>query len=316
MRGSAEAADGLPGAARHRHGAPARIPRVAERVAAARPSSTRTMLADVNAPGALGVLFDLVRDAERGHRRRRGRRRATSPSIREAFDHFDLVLGIIALRRAEEAAPPVPVDGDRAADRRAPRGARNAATSRAPTRSARISPRAASCSRIRRPARAGNAARSSGRGRSSRRRPGTHVAAARSSRPFPAPTRKAIIARDAKAVSPSYTRGYPLVMARGEGAIVEDVDGNLFLDCAAGIAVNSTGHSHPDVVAAIVEQSQKFLHMSGTDFYYEPQVRLAEEIAPHRADRRRRQDRSSATRAPRPTKRRSSWRAITRSGRS
>ncbi len=67
-------------------------------------------------------------------------------------------------------------------------------------------------------------------------------------------------------------------MARGEGAIVEDVDGNRFLDCAAGIAVNSTGHSHPEVVAAIVDQSQKFLHMSGTDFYYEPQVRLAEEI--------------------------------------
>src|SRR3954452_9018746 len=96
---------------------------------------------------------------------------------------------------------------------------------------------------------------------------------------LPGPNAQAIIARDAKAVSPSYTRGYPLVMARGEGAIVEDVDGNRFLDCAAGIAVNSTGHSHPDVVAAIVEQSQKFLHMSGTDFYYEPQVRLAEELA-------------------------------------
>jgi 4-aminobutyrate aminotransferase len=61
--------------------------------------------------------------------------------------------------------------------------------------------------------------------------------------------------------------------------MVEDVDGNLFLDCAAGIAVNSTGHSHPDVVKAITEQAQKFLHMSGTDFYYEPQVRLAEELA-------------------------------------
>jgi 4-aminobutyrate aminotransferase len=67
-------------------------------------------------------------------------------------------------------------------------------------------------------------------------------------------------------------------MARGTGAAVEDVDGNVFLDCAAGIAVNSTGHSHPDVVAAIVEQASKFLHMSGTDFYYEPQVRLAEEM--------------------------------------
>jgi 4-aminobutyrate aminotransferase len=96
---------------------------------------------------------------------------------------------------------------------------------------------------------------------------------------LPGPKAKALIERDGKSVSPSYTRGYPLVMARGEGAVVEDVDGNLFLDCAAGIAVNSTGHSHPDVVKAIVEQSQKFLHMSGTDFYYEPQVRLAEELA-------------------------------------
>jgi 4-aminobutyrate aminotransferase len=61
--------------------------------------------------------------------------------------------------------------------------------------------------------------------------------------------------------------------------MVEDVDGNLFLDCAAGIAVNSTGHSHPDVVKAITDQAQKFLHMSGTDFYYEPQVRLAEELS-------------------------------------
>ena len=60
---------------------------------------------------------------------------------------------------------------------------------------------------------------------------------------------------------------------------MEDVDGNVFLDCAAGIAVNSTGHSHPDVVRAITEQAQRFLHMSGTDFYYEPQVRLAEELA-------------------------------------
>jgi len=95
---------------------------------------------------------------------------------------------------------------------------------------------------------------------------------------LPGPKARAIIERDAAVVSSSYTRGYPFVMARGSGAIVEDVDGNCFLDCAAGIAVNSTGHSHPDVVAAIVEQSQKFLHMSGTDFYYEGQVRLAEEF--------------------------------------
>src|SRR6476469_6410348 len=97
--------------------------------------------------------------------------------------------------------------------------------------------------------------------------------------PLPGPKAKAIIERDAKYVSPSYTRDYPFVIARGEGAVVEDVDGNRFLDCAAGIAVNSTGVSHPDVVRAITEQAQKFIHMSGTDFYYEPQVRLAEELA-------------------------------------
>ncbi|MCC7126904.1 MAG: acetyl ornithine aminotransferase family protein [Acidobacteria bacterium] len=107
--------------------------------------------------------------------------------------------------------------------------------------------------------------------------------------PLPGPKAKAIIDRDREVVSTSYTRGYPFVMARGEGAVVEDVDGNRFLDCAAGIAVNSTGHSHPQVVAAIVEQAQKFLHMSGTDFYYEPQVRLGEvfnEIAPFDGQKR------------------------------
>jgi len=97
--------------------------------------------------------------------------------------------------------------------------------------------------------------------------------------PLPGPKAKAIIERDKQFVSPSYTRDYPLVIARGEGAIVEDVDGNRFLDCAAGIAVNSTGVSHPDVVKAISDQAGKFIHMSGTDFYYEPQVRLAEELA-------------------------------------
>ena len=86
------------------------------------------------------------------------------------------------------------------------------------------------------------------------------------------------------------TRDYPLVIAQGFGATVEDVDGNVFLDCTSGIAVTATGHSHPEVVHAIVEQAQKFLHMSGTDFYYEPQVRLAEELSaiapmpgPHRS---------------------------------
>ena len=107
---------------------------------------------------------------------------------------------------------------------------------------------------------------------------------------LPGPNAKALIERDSKVVSTSYTRDYPLVMARGEGVWVEDVDGNIFLDCTAGIAVTATGHSHPDVVRAITEQAGRFLHMSGTDFYYEPQVRLAEELSaiapmpgPHRS---------------------------------
>jgi 4-aminobutyrate aminotransferase len=97
--------------------------------------------------------------------------------------------------------------------------------------------------------------------------------------PLPGPKAAALIARDAAVVSPSYTRAYPLVIERGSGAMVEDVDGNVFLDCAAGIAVNATGHAHPQVVEAVREQASRFLHMSGTDFYYEPQVRLAEELA-------------------------------------
>ncbi|MCC7035649.1 MAG: acetyl ornithine aminotransferase family protein [Acidobacteria bacterium] len=107
--------------------------------------------------------------------------------------------------------------------------------------------------------------------------------------PLPGPKAKALIERDGKVVSTSYTRDYPFVMARGEGAVVEDVDGNRFLDCAAGIAVTATGHSHPQVVAAITDQAQKFLHMSGTDFYYEPQVRLGEimnEVAPFSGQKR------------------------------
>src|SRR5438046_8422122 len=95
--------------------------------------------------------------------------------------------------------------------------------------------------------------------------------------PLPGPHAKAIIERDKSVVSPSYTRGYPLVIERGCGSMVEDVDGNVFLDCAAGIAVNSTGHSHPAVVKAITDQAQKFLHLTGTDFDYEPQVRRPSE---------------------------------------
>ncbi|HEY3937319.1 MAG TPA: acetyl ornithine aminotransferase family protein [Bryobacteraceae bacterium] len=96
--------------------------------------------------------------------------------------------------------------------------------------------------------------------------------------PLPGPKAREIIARDQAVISPSYTRDYPLVMKRGAGAVVEDVDGNRFLDFAAGIAVVATGHSHPRVVQAIQKQAAEFLHMSGTDFYYESMVELAEKL--------------------------------------
>jgi 4-aminobutyrate aminotransferase len=96
--------------------------------------------------------------------------------------------------------------------------------------------------------------------------------------PLPGPRAAEWIARDTKVISTSYTRGYPLVAARGSGCTLEDVDGNLFLDFTAGIAVNATGHSHPDVVAAIAEQAAKLIHMSGTDFYYAPEIELAERL--------------------------------------
>jgi 4-aminobutyrate aminotransferase len=107
--------------------------------------------------------------------------------------------------------------------------------------------------------------------------------------PLPGPRARAIIERDAKVVSPSYTRCYPLVARKGEGAIVEDVDGNRFLDFTAGIAVVATGHCHPRVVEAIQQQAARLIHMSGTDFYYEELAALAEklnEIAPGDVPRR------------------------------
>jgi 4-aminobutyrate aminotransferase len=96
---------------------------------------------------------------------------------------------------------------------------------------------------------------------------------------LPGPKAKAIIDSDAAVMSPSYTRSYPLVVAKGEGAMVEDVDGNRFLDCSAGIAVVATGHCHPEVVKAIQRQAERLIHMSGTDFYYENMVTLAEKLA-------------------------------------
>jgi 4-aminobutyrate aminotransferase len=97
--------------------------------------------------------------------------------------------------------------------------------------------------------------------------------------PLPGPRARAVIERDHAVLSPSFTRSYPLVAARGEGALVEDVDGNRFLDLNAGIAVVATGHCHPEVVRAIQEQAARLIHMSGTDFYYENMVRLGERLA-------------------------------------
>jgi 4-aminobutyrate aminotransferase len=88
-----------------------------------------------------------------------------------------------------------------------------------------------------------------------------------------------LLERDAEFVSPSYTRLYPLVVERGSGAVIQDVDGNLFLDFTAGIAVTATGHCHPHVVGAITDQAHKLLHMSGTDFYYAPQIDLSQRLA-------------------------------------
>src|SRR5512140_2602709 len=87
--------------------------------------------------------------------------------------------------------------------------------------------------------------------------------------PLPGPKARAAVAADNRLISPSYTRSYPLVAKRGRGARGEDVDGNEFLDFAAGIAVTSTGHCHPEVVAAIQKQAAELIHISGTDFYYE-----------------------------------------------
>jgi 4-aminobutyrate aminotransferase len=95
----------------------------------------------------------------------------------------------------------------------------------------------------------------------------------------PGPKAQELLDRDARYVSPSYTRIYPLVVDRGSGAVIRDVDGNLFLDFTAGIAVTATGHCHPHVVAAITDQAQKLLHMSGTDFYYQPQIDLSQRLA-------------------------------------
>ena len=103
---------------------------------------------------------------------------------------------------------------------------------------------------------------------------------------LPGPKAQAMIARDKAVISPSYPRGYPFVMDHGRGVEVWDVDGNRFLDFSAGIAVVSTGHSHPRVVKAIQEQAEKFIHIS-SDFYHQKWIELAEyidRIAPFKED--------------------------------
>lgn len=95
---------------------------------------------------------------------------------------------------------------------------------------------------------------------------------------LPGPKAREIIESDCRYISPSYTRSYPLVAKSASGAIVEDVDGNRFLDFNAGIAVCSTGHCHPDVVRAIQNQAAQLIHMSGTDFYYEQMPQLARKL--------------------------------------
>jgi len=103
---------------------------------------------------------------------------------------------------------------------------------------------------------------------------------------LPGAKAKALIERDRAVISPSYPRSIPLVIDHGKGCNIWDVDGNRFLDFAAGIAVNSTGHSHPKVVKAIQEQAEKFIHIS-SDFYHEPWIALGEklnEIAPFGED--------------------------------
>jgi len=96
---------------------------------------------------------------------------------------------------------------------------------------------------------------------------------------LPGPNARRVVEADDCLISPSYTRSYPMVAKRGRGIRVEDVDSNEFLDFAAGIAVTSTGHCHPEVVKAIQDQAAELIHISGTDFYYESLVTMAERLS-------------------------------------
>jgi 4-aminobutyrate aminotransferase len=107
--------------------------------------------------------------------------------------------------------------------------------------------------------------------------------------PPPGPVSRELIQTDERFVSPSYTRFYPLAVKSGQGCVLEDMDGNLFLDFTAGIAVCATGHCHPRVVKAIQEQAARLIHICGADFYYPPLRDLAKklcEIAPGKSAKR------------------------------
>lgn len=95
---------------------------------------------------------------------------------------------------------------------------------------------------------------------------------------LPGPRAKEMLKRDETYISPSYTRSYPLVMKRGYGALIEDVDGNTFLDFNAGVAVAALGHGHPEIAEVIARQAGEFIHISGTDYYYPQQTELAEKL--------------------------------------
>ncbi len=97
---------------------------------------------------------------------------------------------------------------------------------------------------------------------------------------LPGPNARAIVEADAKWVTPSYPRpDYKLVAERAYGVWIEDPDGNVFLDCNAGVAVCSTGHCHPEIVKAITDQTQRLIHLCGTDFYYRHMPELGKKLS-------------------------------------
>ena len=120
---------------------------------------------------------------------------------------------------------------------------------------------------------------------------------------LPGPKGQIIIEADAQFVNPSYPRpSFKLVAERAQGVWVEDVDGNIFLDCNAGVAVCSTGHCHPEVVQAIQRQAEQLIHMCGTDYYYSLMPASLRSLTRSCRFRRRRAH-TLQTAAPKPSRR-------------